>query len=66
MLVSANILRRTGTIGTKENNSSEYISISIKVVLAHSQSSGVSGLLQYTMFDDRYWHRVKVLHRAAI
>ena len=54
MLVSANILRRTGTIGTKENNSSEYISISIKVVLAHSQSSGVSGLLQYTMFDDRY------------
>ena len=66
MLVSANILRHTSTVDTKEKDSTTYIPVSIKSELAHSRLSEVGGLLQYAMFNNKYWHRVKVLHRAVV
>ena len=61
VLVSAKILRHTGTVGTKDTNNTDYTPVLITAALAHSQSSEVGGLLQYALFDDRYWHRVKLI-----
>ena len=51
VLVSANILRHTGTVGTKDTNNTDYTPVLITAALDHSQSSEVGGLLQYALFD---------------
>ena len=65
VLTSANILRHNATVGTNDKDSTST-PVVIKAVLAHSRSRVVGGMIQYALFDDIYWNRVRILHNTGV
>ena len=61
VLIAANILSHNATviISTEENGKVVYITI--KTVLGYSRRQNTSSMPIYVMFDDTYWHRIKVI-----
>ena len=59
MLIASNILRHTFAIVSDDKASDSNARIIIKAVLSNCRCSA-TGMLHYALFDDYYWHQIRV------
>ena len=64
VLIAANILCHAATfkdIPDKDEKDTEMTTVVLNAVLGYSHQSVTNAMPAYAMFDDYYWHRIKVI-----
>ena len=69
VLISANILVHAATVETaadKDIPVNETTPVVLKDILGYLRQSVTNGMPAYAMFDDYYWHRIKVIYSVPM